>query len=172
MDIQTVLQQRLVRDIAETGNGGSPIASENIFELERILAQQWRAGDTYAGLRFVERAIWLNPQDPHYHFCRGALRQIVGMTPQAMQDFETALRLAKDELVRARIESAIRALEDWQVALVQLRLSEDRSFRLEFALNAKAALRKAGFIFSPATERAVVALCVRSEESATEAGTA
>lgn len=170
MDSLNTAQPCLARDITETGPGPSPLASENLFELERILTQQWRAGDAHAGLRSVERAIWLNPRDPDHHFFRGAMRQIVGMTPQAMQDFETALRLAKDETVRSRIESAIRALEDWQAALVRLRLSEDRNFRMEFAVDARAALTRAGFVFSPATERAVLISCVRSEETATQAG--
>ncbi len=120
----------------------------DLFAIESLLKAQWRTGDLQGALRWVERAIVLNPHEPGYFFLRGLVRQSVGMIREAAFDFETALQLSKDKELSEKINAAIRALEDWQFTLLKMLIEDDPIFKLAFARDAKAAAELKGFKFS------------------------
>lgn len=134
----------------------------DLFAIESLLKAQWRTGDLHGALRWVERAIVLNPLEPGYFFLRGLLRQSVGMISGAADDFETAIRLSKDKELNEKIGAAIHALEAWQMVLLRMLLEEDMTFRIAFTRDAKSAAESRGFRFS---NHSILALNAINEES-------
>jgi len=122
---------------------------ESLFAIETLLKAQWRTGDILGALKWVRRALRINPNEPGYYFTRGLLRQSLGMYPEAMKDFECARNVARTADMRDQASAALVALEDWQVEMVNILLAEDRAFCHAFRVDPVAATTERGFRFTP-----------------------
>lgn len=121
---------------------------QSLFAIEALLKVQWRTGDIHGALKWVRRAMRINPNESGYYFTRGLLLQSLGMYREAMLDFEFAQNTAKTTEMREKSHGAIIALEEWQMELVKVLLAEDRSFRLAFLSDPVAATTAKGFRFT------------------------
>jgi tetratricopeptide (TPR) repeat protein len=135
----------------------------NVQAVEALLRAQWRSGDTQGAFHSVDLALRMNPHEPGYRFMRGLLRQTVGMVRDAMQDFEHALREADKPELRNAISCAMRALEDWQIWILRTLLTEDRMFRLAFAIDPGRATASRGFALTHLGQRALATLVELAE---------
>jgi tetratricopeptide (TPR) repeat protein len=139
---------------------------ESLFAIETLLKAQWRTGDILGALKWVRRALRINPNEPGYYFTRGLLRQSLGMYPEAMQDFECAKNVARTEEMKEQASAALIALEEWQVEMVNILLVEDRAFRHAFRVDPVAATAERGFRFTPDGNKTLALIAVT--QSATD----
>lgn len=128
---------------------------DRMFDWESQIRAQVREGDVEGALASLRNALRKNPQDACFRFLQGVLRHSVGMAHEALSDLEGALFWAKDKDLRARITDAIVSIENEQLELMRLLLSEDKRFRMEFAIDPVAAAEKRGFRFRPVTQKAL-----------------
>ncbi len=129
---------------------------DSLFAIETLLKAQWKTGDIYGALKWVRRALRINPNEPGYYFTRGLLHQSLGMYQDAMNDFECARNVAQTEEMREQSLAALIALEDWQTELVSVLLAEDRAFRFAFRIDPVSATAARGFRFTTDGHRALL----------------
>ncbi len=130
-------------------------ASYRVFDMEVAIQAKLRDGDLEGALQALRRALRVNPQDACFRYLRGVLHHSVGMPNEALQDLESALALARKPELIVQIQQAILAVEQEQLELLNVLFSEDRYFRLEFAVNPANAAKARGFKLSRPTEQAL-----------------
>lgn len=135
---------------------------QSLFAIEALLKAQWRTGDILGALKWVRRAMTVNPNEPGYYFTRGLLRQSLGMYREAMEDFEFVENIAKTPEMREKSQEATIALEEWQVKLVNVLFTEDNAFRHAFMLDPVAATAARGFRFTSSGNRALQVIAATS----------
>jgi tetratricopeptide (TPR) repeat protein len=99
-------------------------------------------------LRWAKRAVRLNPKETGYRYLQALLYQSLGMYPEAMEQLELVVRMARSEALRAEAQKALEALEDSFLPLIEDLLRSDWSFRVECLRDVRSALRSRGFRLS------------------------
>jgi hypothetical protein len=145
---------------------------DSLFSIETILKAQWRSGDVQGAFKWVRRAMRLNPLEPGYYFLRGLLRQSVGMFAEAMEDFEYTHSVAKSPDLIEKSLLAAHALEEWQVIVLRMLISEDRDFRRAFIAEPVRAATARGFRFTALGERALYGIVQRESGKPADAAPA
>jgi tetratricopeptide (TPR) repeat protein len=121
---------------------------DHLGAVENLLRVFCRSGDMVTALRWAKRAVRLNPKETGYRYLQALLYQSLGMYPEAMEQLELVVRMARSEALRAEAQKALEALEDSFLPLIEDLLRSDWSFRVECLRDVRSALRSRGFRLS------------------------
>ena len=144
-ELSLLLNRGCQQQLEEEALAWLRIQPDSLPAVESLLRACWRTGDVQGALKWVERALHLNPHEPGYRYARGLLRESVGMFHEALDDFERALESASRPNLKAEILCSIQMLESWQIHLLEILLVEDRDFRLAYKSDPDSAVKARGF---------------------------